>query len=139
MKRRRKTESKSWIGVDLNGVLAHYEGWKGVTYIGAPVPKMVARVKGWLAAGEDVRILTARITNDGTTERMLEAAAARREIENWCAEHLGQRLVVTCQIDYKMKELWNDRAVQVIQNTGRRVGSPQRYPTSPLGRRIREN
>src|SRR5690349_18780615 len=49
-----------WIGVDLDGTLAEYHGWKGVEHIGPPIPEMVARVKQWLAEGRDVRIFTAR-------------------------------------------------------------------------------
>lgn len=37
-------EHKGWIGVDLDGTLAHYEGWKGVEHIGEPIPAMVERI-----------------------------------------------------------------------------------------------
>jgi len=36
---------RPWIGVDLDGTLAHYDGWKGPTHIGAPIHKMVQRVR----------------------------------------------------------------------------------------------
>jgi hypothetical protein len=26
-----------WIGVDLDGTLAHYDGWKGIDHIGEPI------------------------------------------------------------------------------------------------------
>lgn len=52
--------NKGWIGVDLDGTLAHYDGWKGPEHIGAPIPAMVERVKAWLAEGKEVRISTAR-------------------------------------------------------------------------------
>ena len=42
-------------------------------------------------------------------------------IENWCLKHLGQKLAVTNVKDYNMLELWDDRAVQVIPNTGEPV------------------
>jgi hypothetical protein len=35
----------SWVGVDLDGTLAEYHGFKGPEHIGKPIPKMVARVK----------------------------------------------------------------------------------------------
>lgn len=41
-----------WIGVDLDGTLAEYGGWKGADHIGAPVPAMLARVRAWLADAE---------------------------------------------------------------------------------------
>ena len=39
---------KGWIGVDLDGTLAHYDKWRGVEHIGKPVPVMLERVKKWL-------------------------------------------------------------------------------------------
>ncbi len=49
-----------WIGVDLDGTLAHYDGWAGPESIGEPIPLMMARVREWLALGREVRIFTAR-------------------------------------------------------------------------------
>jgi hypothetical protein len=42
-------------------------------------------------------------------------------IGDWCEEHIGVRLPITCTKDYGMVELWDDRAVQVIPNTGDRA------------------
>ena len=39
----------------------------------------------------------------------------------WCQAHLGRVLPVTCVKDFGMVELWDDRAVQVVPNDGRRV------------------
>lgn len=109
-----------WIAVDLDGTLAHYEGWKGIDHVGAPVPKMVARVKKWLAEGKDVRIFTARVCRTGE-----EGDRARAAIAAWCMEHLGTILFVTNEKDFGMIELWDDRAVQIIPNIGERVdGNP---------------
>ena len=49
----------SWIGVDLDGTLAQYGGWKGPDTIGDPVPMMKERVMKWLNEGAEVRIFTA--------------------------------------------------------------------------------
>lgn len=114
------TEHKGWIGVDLDGTLAHYEGWKGVEHIGAPIPKMVERIKNWLADGVEVRIFTARIWHPDPTS--VEAFDVKHFVEQWCIEHLGQKLPVTCTKDFGMIELWDDRAVQVKINTGEPVG-----------------
>lgn len=103
-----------WIGVDLDGTLAEYGGWQGADHIGAPVPLMLARVKEWLARGIEVRIFTARVALD-------EDGSVVASIEAWCEEHVGQKLAVTCQKDYGMVELWDDRCVQVIPNTGQRA------------------
>jgi len=110
--------SQGWIGVDLDGTLAHYDKWVSVEHIGEPVPLMLERVKGWLAKGTDVRIVTARV-HPNQDRRVL--AAARYWIEKWCLEHLGQQLPITHEKDFAMIELWDDRAVQVEPNTGRRI------------------
>ena len=113
--------SNGWIGVDLDGTLAEYDGWKGAEHIGAPVPAMADRVKRWLADGHKIKIFTARVS--GPFE---EAEMVREAVAAWCAEHIGQRLEVTCVKDYAMIELWDDRAVQVIPNTGEPVGKSTR-------------
>jgi len=99
-----------WIGVDLDGTLAHYGDWKGAHHIGPPVELMVKRVKSWLAEGREVKIFTARVWDNNP-----ETVAT---IQAWCVEHIGQSLPVTCCKDFGMIELWDDRCVQVAQNTG---------------------
>ncbi len=101
-------EEDGWIAVDLDGTLARFDEWRGFEHIGPPILPMVRRVRRWLAAGRDVRILTAR----ASTPRAIPY------INEWCREHLGQALAVTDRKDYGMLELWDDRAVQVIPNTG---------------------
>ena len=108
--------SNGWIGVDLDGTLAHYDGWKGEYHIGDPVPKMVARIKKWLDDGVEVRIMTARVSfPNGYDHRVTDA------IMEWCTEHIGVKLAVTCSKDFQMIELWDDRCVQVVPNTGERI------------------
>lgn len=97
-----------WIGVDFDGTLSlHYKGLD----IGAPIQPMVDRVKYWLANGIDVRIFTARAALPDQAEL----------VARWCEEHIGQRLQVTDRKDFNMIELWDDRAIQVIRNTGEPV------------------
>lgn len=104
-----------WIGVDLDGTLAEYDGWKGPDHIGEPVPSMAFRVRKWLADGRDVRIFTARAS---VPEQVPPVRA-------WCERHFGVALAVTNVKDFAMVELWDDRAVQVEPNTGRRMdGKP---------------
>jgi hypothetical protein len=128
--------SKSgWIGVDLDGTLAFYERWDGS--IGLPIPEMVERIKRWLDSDQEVRIFTARASewepikdNKVWLDNRTQATCPRttevyerdvKPIEDWCERHLGVRLQVTCRKDFKMVELWDDRAVQVIPNTGQRA------------------
>ena len=102
-----------WIGVDFDGTLAKQEGWNG-GIPGAPVPAMVERVKAWLRDGKKVKIVTARVCPRDPEE----ATWHRRQVEIWCQENIGVKLEVTHGKDYQMVELWDDRAVRVIHNTG---------------------
>lgn len=116
-----------WIGVDLDGTLAVYRGWNGGA-IGEPVPLMVERVKRWLSDGQDVRIFTARVGVCGeySTESLRTAneefaIEQAQLIGDWCEKHIGKRLKVTAIKDFTMIELWDDRAIQIEPNTGKRV------------------
>lgn len=103
-----------WIGVDLDGTLAHYEGWKG-GQIGEPIPAMVHRIRCWLQEGKEVRIFTARVCRMQTTEFLREQ---EQSIKEWCVLHIGIVLPVTSEKDFGMIELWDDRCVRVRINTG---------------------
>lgn len=116
---------KGWIGVDLDGTLAHYDGWKGDGHIGAVVPLMAARVKRWLDEGKDVRIFTARVSPYSIKLNGSDLVSTLRPIQYWCKDNLGVVLAVTHEKDLAMVELWDDRCVQVIPNTGERAdGKP---------------
>lgn len=105
---------EGWIGVDLDGTLAQYIGWKGPTHIGDPVPAMLERVKAWLADGQEVKIFTARVACfEPYRSDVIKA------IHEWLDTHGLPRLDVTNRKDMLMLELWDDRAVQVEKNTGR--------------------
>lgn len=120
------SHSSGWIGVDLDGTLAHYDGWKGCAHIGDPVPAMVERVKGWLAEGRTVKIFTARMHGHGAPLIGGGTEDVKTPIELWCRKHVGQVLEITNVKDFGMIELWDDRAVQVEVNTGRAMVEPQR-------------
>ena len=109
-------EGEPWTGVDMDGTLAQYDGFKGVDRIGPPITAMVDRVKRMLAKGKQVRIFTARISAD-------ETGKARSAIEAWSKRYLGVALPITDVKDAHMEELWDDRAVQVEANTGKILGS----------------
>lgn len=106
---------EAWWGVDFDGTLAYHE--QGEMELGEPIPEMLERVKRWIAKGRKVKIFTARVgKHDGETDEDIEEQ--RRLVEDWTEKHIGKRLEVTCEKDYKMIQLWDDRAVQVISNTG---------------------
>lgn len=109
--------SQGWIGVDLDGTLAHYDQWRGHRHIGEPIKPMLDRVKNWVNQGMEVRIFTARVSGEaGQAKEVTDA------IHVWLKRHGLPVLQVTCMKDYAMMELWDDRAVQVQANTGMPVG-----------------
>jgi hypothetical protein len=117
----------SWIGVDLDGTLAkHYwpeDGPYDPLRIGEPIPAMVGRVKCWLALGQEVRIFTARVGPQGSLprfsgENQVDIEAIYKAIWDWSIIHIGASLQATCTKDYEMAELWDDRAIRVVHNTG---------------------
>lgn len=109
---RDEVDPTSWIGVDLDGTLSEHSEKIDIHYIGPPVPEMVARVKDWIAHGYTVKILTARAS----------VPEGIKPVEDWLKEHNLPELEVTCEKDFHMIELWDDRGVQVIANTGNPVG-----------------
>lgn len=99
----RKT-GDGWIGVDLDGTLAHYDHYRGDEHVGAPIESMVKRVRKWINEGRDVRLFTARSPHPA--------------IRRWMKDNLGAVLPITNVKDPKMQVLYDDRAVQVTRNTG---------------------
>lgn len=133
-----------WIGVDLDGTLAKMPPDGNIMIIGEPLAPMVNRVKAWLAEDKDVRIFTARV---GKTPSEAECRDTIRAtfpyaypwafrsassidvrqwwlnyqeviISRWCETHLGRRLPITATKDFDMIQLWDDRAVRVMTDTG---------------------
>ena len=98
-----------WVGVDLDGTLAFYNGWKGLNHIGSPVPVMEKRVREWLATGTKVKIVTARAC----------VPEGIPPVAQWLAKHGFPEMDITNAKDFDMIELWDDRCVQVLVNTGR--------------------
>lgn len=105
-------DDPGWIGVDLDGTLAEYHGFKGMEHIGDPIPAIVEYVKELLEMGERVKIFTARV------DRHPEAVAY---IQQWLQDVGLPILEVTCIKDAGMKLLVDDRTRQVKANTGKFV------------------
>jgi hypothetical protein len=101
-----------WIGVDLDGTLAHYESYAGEEIIGRPITAMKNRVLEWIKNGKEVKILTARA---GTPK-------GKSAVESWLKSNGFGELEVTDRKDFKMEALYDDRCVQVETNTGRLLG-----------------
>lgn len=138
---------KGWIAVDLDGTLADYtNGWQGADIIGDPVPEMFDRVRRWMDEGREIRIFTARVWPItevvdrlspehellfvyGDNERTRAAIVAAKAILGWTLKHFGVAFPITCVKDLRMVELYDDRCVQVVANTGRLVGGSSRGVT----------
>jgi hypothetical protein len=112
-----EAEEDQWIGVDLDGTLCETETWQGFEHIGKPVPLMLKRVKIWLEMGYKVKIVTARAA---------ESEQAIPPIKAWLRKQGLPDLEVTNGKDMDMIELWDDRCVQVIPNTGKPVTPMER-------------
>lgn len=110
-----------WIGVDLDGTLASDASDDNMA-IGEPVPEMAARVRRWHQAGVKVKIFTARASNPVEIPK----------IKAWLLANKLPDFEITNIKDYQMVELWDDRAVEVIKNTGRPANMVRRL-TSVTG------
>ena len=97
-----------WIGVDFDGTLATYDGYKGDDHTGSPVEPMVRLVRKWLHEGKTVKLFTARKPHPA--------------LRKWMKEHLGQVLEITNVKTPGLIALYDDRAVNVKRNTGELSG-----------------
>lgn len=105
-----------WVGVDLDGTLAFYDHFRGPGHVGEPIVPMLERVQAMVEKDIDVRIFTARV---GLQRNPEDIQVARSKIQEWCLAHIGVVLPVTCEKDYGMVKLFDDRCVTVEKNTGR--------------------
>lgn len=109
-----------WIGVDLDGTLAHDLGNRSLDEIGSPIKPMLNRVKKWIAQGKTVKIFTAR----ASSPRQIAV------VKKWLAQHGLPDLEVTNAKDLRMIELWDDRCVQVTTNLGEPVNQSAEFKRS---------
>lgn len=141
---------RGWIGSDLDGTLAHYTHWVPGK-IGSPILQHVTRLRRHINDGYEVRIVTARVDDvldhiHFTYEPIelafssymgkyldpedcgkwgpdiVEDQEQRKLIQEWCLEHLGIALKVTNRKDMDMVLLYDDRAKEIVPNTGELVG-----------------
>ena len=120
---------EEWTGFDLDGTLAAYDEWKGIDHIGKPVKPMVDLIKKLHREGKPVKIMTARVApktfEDGgkgidfVKDKNGKKKYAFEFIADWCKKNLGFTPPIVHEKDHCMGELYDDRAKQVEQNTGR--------------------
>lgn len=108
------------IYLDLDGTIAKYErghfhtqeDWDEARVpIGDPLPFISDDIKKWLRQGHIIKICTARVS-DGNIEKKV------KQVQDWCEEHYNFRPEVTNRKHYEMDYLFDDRAKQMIPNTG---------------------
>lgn len=118
-----KAHIKPWIGVDLDGTLAYYDKWVAWNVIGPVIPAMSHRISCWIEEDKLVKIFTARVAFERDTCYVTNTSFSRaditRVIQDWLVANGLPRLDVTHEKNFQMVELWDDRAVQVVPNTGR--------------------
>jgi len=112
MEHNNSMDNKAVVAVDLDGTLAHdYEGEFHPDKIGKPVPKMMNRVKTWIADGIEVRIFTARAQHPENIE----------PIRKWLKQNGLPDLLITNQKTMDIDVIWDDKARQVVPNTGNEI------------------
>jgi len=100
---------EEWIGIDLDGTLAYYDGiWRGIEHIGKPIKPMIDFVKDLVSQGKKIKIFTARAKNKDTIPY----------IHKWLKENNLPKFEVTNEKDFGMIMLYDDRCMQVITNSG---------------------
>lgn len=110
--------SKKWLAVDLDGTLAHYDGWKGADHIGAPVKGIMDKLIQRHKEGWGIAIFTARVSVPH------EADQAEKTIWAWLEKYELAQFIsgVTCVKHKHFVEFWDDRAFNSPKNSGLIVG-----------------
>ena len=136
-------EGQGWYGFDLDGTLAVYDVWRGISHVGFPVRRMVDLAKKLHDEGKTVKIVTARVAprddqelepnpyfaagvpdyvrrNDSTLKYLyyMHFWNAKTFVMDWCLRHLGFVPEITHQKDGMMIVLYDDRVKQVVPNEG---------------------
>lgn len=112
-------DGETVIAVDLDGTLAEYFGWQGEEHIGQPVWPLVEKIKKMIESDDKIVfwIYSARCCD----------ARSAEIIHAWKEKHgISELFAGVTNIKYKFfREFWDDRAKQVVPNTGVFVGGDQ--------------
>lgn len=104
--------AKRIIAVDLDGTLAHYDGWKGIEHIGPVIPEVANAMERAQKEGADVWIYTARVSDPADAEQ------AGKYVHDWLIKNNLKFEGITAVKHKFFSEFWDDRAIQVIKNEG---------------------
>lgn len=113
--------TKRIIAVDLDGTLAHYDGWKGITHIGHPIESVVAAMKEAKEDGAEIWIFTARVSSEEDGHHAAHYILDWLKTINFVADG------ITAMKHKFFTEFWDDRAIQVVRNTGEFVINAETY------------
>jgi len=108
--------SQGWWGFDLDGTLAHYDQW-GDGSIGVPIHPMVRRIRHYLKQGRIVKIVTARVHPNHGADADVNTVRIRAFLLEQFGD-AGSLIPIVWGKDMHMITLFDDRATQVIPNTG---------------------
>jgi hypothetical protein len=112
-------DGKMHVGCNLDRTLAFFDGWRGPMHIGRPIPAMVRCIQDHLAKGDHVTIFSSRIHD---YEKMgVSAEQVTKAIGDWTEFNVGVRLPATNVKLHTFDRIYDDIAIQVIPNTGKRV------------------
>lgn len=101
--------------VDWDGTMVEYHGFKGAMIYGAPIPRMVARVKKWIDEGHEILIFTARVS----VEHGLQTVKQESDTIQFALREMGlPPLQITANKYARISEFWDDRAMGLERNTG---------------------
>ena len=113
-----KELKKLWIGVDMDGTLAKYDGWKGWDHFGEPIKPVVDKIHAWSKRGVLVCIFTARMSEVSLARSKVSKEQMQKVIDDWCVKHIGYKLPCKTEKDCYMLAFLDDSAIQISKNQG---------------------
>lgn len=112
-------KEKPWIGFDLDGTLAHYDGFKGWDKIGKPIKSTCDLVKRLHKEGKRIKIFTARASKKSCDLSEVPRKRVEDVIRDWCEKNLGIRdIEITSEKDCYCEAYYDDIAIAVPMNKG---------------------
>ncbi|MFH2110403.1 MAG: capsular biosynthesis protein [Candidatus Bathyarchaeota archaeon] len=105
------------ICFDLDGVLAEYDGWRGPSHIGKPIPEGVDLAKRLRELGFQIIIFTCRLNGQWPG---VDYQKIKRQVEEWLDAHGVPYDRVATQVDGKpfADAYVDDRAIHFPANRG---------------------
>ena len=139
---RHQKNGVGWFGWDFDRTLVKYDRWRGADHYGPNIQSAVDALIQHLDNGDNVKIFTARIhpilsvslqgelsvKNGTSTGDFLVGQQAVLAVQRWCLSNLGHVLEITCVKDARCVALYDDIAIQVVPNEGRRADGKPFHP-----------